>query len=381
MQQQIRELQRGRRGRRRHARPPQGPARPRLAPPRRRRDRRRRRGRPHGRHGLPARGPSPARHGATTTARRCSSRPRSTATSTCSSALPAQPGPPRGRVARGAGRGHAPLLARAPARPRRGGHGHRRAAAGRPSCSPARSTAPSVWRSSSTRPASAPRPSTAIAASRQRERALADFGRARRARARRHRRRRPRHPRRRRRVRAAVRPARGRQGLRPPLRAHGPRRPGRDGHHARHAREGQGGCGSALRRREPLEDAPPPRPRFSVTPPSHRPRRWARRRAGRERARAAPERPRATPATVPPGPPASRTARAQRTSGARAPGGRPVQRSGAGGHRLPLRSPRRAARPTTRRCRSRPPGPPRRRQRTPTLALGPGPHTPASPAP
>ena len=51
---------------------------------RRGRDRRRRRSRPHGRHGLPARGPAPARPHARQRARRCCSRRRSTARSTCS---------------------------------------------------------------------------------------------------------------------------------------------------------------------------------------------------------------------------------------------------------------------------------------------------------
>ena len=77
----------------------------------------------------------------------------------------------------------------------------------------------------------------------QPEPARAGAGRVRsgrRARARRHRRRRPRHPRRRRGVRAAVRPAGHGQGLRPPLRAHGPRRRRRHGDHVRVAREGEG---------------------------------------------------------------------------------------------------------------------------------------------
>ena len=53
------------------------------------------------------------------TARPCCSRPPSTATSTCSSALPARPGPPRRHRRRGARRRHPPLLDGRPRRPTR----------------------------------------------------------------------------------------------------------------------------------------------------------------------------------------------------------------------------------------------------------------------
>ena len=100
--------------RRRRARrlpgPPHRPHRAARGRPRRGRDRRGRRGRPHGRHGLPARG---ARHLLDRTperrARRCCSRPRSTARSTrwcAATSATRRATAPRGRSARG----HAPLL-------------------------------------------------------------------------------------------------------------------------------------------------------------------------------------------------------------------------------------------------------------------------------
>ena len=107
----------------------------------------------------------------------------------------------------------------------------------------------------------------------QRERALAPVRARRRARARRHRRGRPRHPRRRRRLRAAVRPAGHRQGLRPPLRPHRPRRRGRHGHHASSPRRRRrtsarcsASCVAASRSRRRRSPPPPrswPRPRRS----------------------------------------------------------------------------------------------------------------------
>ena len=96
-----------------------------------------------------------------------------------------------------------------------------------------------------------------------------------------------------------------------------------------------------------------------------RPGRRARRRVSRrERARAA-DRPRSERPAHRKG---SQRGRPTKPSGKRR---FETQRSGPGRYPGQARSPRRNARPTTRWCRSRPSGPPRQRQRTPTRSLGP----------
>ena len=115
----------GRRDRRRHPRPPQGPPRARVAPPRRRQPRRHRRGRPHGRHGLPPRGAPAPRHDEQEAPDDALLRHARRRRRRAGAQLPDEPGPPRGGVDRGAGRGHPPLLGRVPRRPHPGGHRHR----------------------------------------------------------------------------------------------------------------------------------------------------------------------------------------------------------------------------------------------------------------
>ena len=182
----------------------------------------------------------------------------------------------------------------------------------------------------------------------------------------------------------------------------GPRRRGGHGDHLRPAGEGEGRAQDAARAASPRADRGGhrrhggQRPRLDPAE-ADRPRRRPRR---RQPPRAAPGptvdrvvRPR-SPGREPVAasrPTARAPARAQVAEARLDPPGQARQARGLQGPQRtgacrgpgPLWSPRRQARPTTRWCRSRPSGPPRRRQRTPTLALSATPPTktrPASPA-
>ena len=157
------------------------------------------------------------------TARRCSSRPPSTATSTCWSATTRRnPARHERRVDRGRRRrGHPPVLATSPATDRVAAAPPRSSTRLGPTIVFSRTKHGADRLAKQLEPGRrrAPRPSTATAPRPSASGRCAAFAAGEVARARRHRRRRPRHPRRRRGLRRALRPAGRRQGLRPPLRA------------------------------------------------------------------------------------------------------------------------------------------------------------------
>ena len=205
---------------------------------RRRRDPRPRRGRPDARHGLPPRRRPHRRRSARATARRCSSRPRSTARPAASPRLhrttPSRhehaPPPQRGADDR------APL--RRASTHERQARGARATSCARDdaasrssSCAP--SAAPTGSSSASAARASTPSRCTATSPSASASSALAALRRGHGRHARRHRRRRPRHRRRRHRARHQLRPAGRPRGLRAPRRPHRPRGRDRRRHHVR----------------------------------------------------------------------------------------------------------------------------------------------------
>ena len=221
----------------------------------------------------------------------------------------------------------------------------------------------------------------------QRERALGLFRQRRGARARRHRRRRPRHPRRRRGAAccSSTRPRSTRTTSTAPAAPGGPATAGTvitlvTPEKEKDVRKLQ----RELRRREPIEAATAATAASvlaATAAEADRPRRRPRRRQppragpGRDTDRAAERRP---PGPSRSGRPAASPPQGHQPAPGRgdgtAPGASPRKPAAAAGRNgqeragctRSLWSPWRQARPTTRWCRSRPPGPPRRRQRTPT---------------